>query len=581
MTKIVFWLIIFLFVNSLVAQENVQLDKSTGELTITDTSKTVSQDTKINELVGVKVDNNIVFLEFSKKPDSTNFYLDSPARIVIDVKECSLKKDIIIPKFQENEFVNKIRTSQFETRPTKIVRIVLDLNKKYDYEVFTEDNVVKVTILPTEISSKKVSKPQQEKNYTLKEKSILPNVIVSLEYDDADLTDVLQMLAIKANLNIIYGPDVTGTISLSLKNVPFDKAFDTILKLKGLTYIPISDNIIRVATPATIESERSQQMVYTKIFPLNYVIADEVKTQIDSIRAAENRSKGAVSADKQTNSLIVTETEEGLNFIEGWIKKLDQKPYQVSIEAQVIDISLDDLKEIGVDWSYTGLETKAGSGIDYKMTPRTSIGGATFSGTVGELGVNQADISVGLPASGVSFQFGQMTNSMLLTSKIAALVTQGKAKVLSKPKVTTISNKTATLLAGEKVPYKTTTIANTGVATESWEFLDAGVKLTVTPTVTPDKWVKLTVVPEVSVPQPAPVGVAPTVRTRNTQVTVMVKNNEALVIGGLISDADLETIQKVPFLGDLPILGYFFKYKSTTKRRSELVILITPRIVED
>jgi len=571
MKKVFCWITILFLFNNIFAQETK-----------------ISQTVLDNELSEIKVENEIVILKFNSKPQTTDFYLDSPPRIVVDVKNCSLNKSVIGQKISENQFVNKIRTSQFETKPTKIVRIVIDLVDKANYELVTEDNILKVLIKKDNITEKvgstdiKDTKTSGAKKESFsKEKNILPTMIVNLEYDEADISDVLQMLAVKSGLNIIYGPDVTGTITLSLKNVPFNKAFETILRLKGLVYVPISDNIIRVATPATIESERSQQMVYTKIFPLNYVLAEDVKTQLDSIRTAENRTKGAISADKQTNSIIVTETEEGLNFIEEWVKKLDQKPQQVSIEAQVIDISIDDLKEIGVDWSYSGLETKSGSGIDYTITPRVTLGDATFSGTVNELGVKQADINVGVPASGISFQFGQMTNSMLLTSKIAALVSQGKAKVLSNPKVTTMTNKTATLLAGEKVPYKTTTISAGGTATESWQFLDAGVKLTVTPVVSPDKWVTLTVSPEVSVPQPAPVGVAPTVKTRNTQVTVMVRNNEALVIGGLISDSDLETIQKVPFLGDLPILGYFFKYKQATKRRSELVIFITPRIVED
>jgi type IV pilus secretin PilQ/predicted competence protein len=572
MRKIFCWITILIFCVNIFAQETVvsTKDVSTNE---------------INELSDIKVEDNTVVLTFSLKPTITDFYLDNPPRVVVDVKDCKIAKDVIEKKFPQNPFIARIRTSQFETKPKKIVRIVIDLVNKTNYEINIQENVLKVFIKKGEIKVKSSNdlntKSSSEKQEISSGKSILPTMIVNLEYDEADMSDVLQMLAIKSGLNIIYGPDVTGTITISLKNVPFNKAFETILRLKGLVYVPISENIIRVATPSTLENERSQQIVYTKIFPLNYVLAEDVKTQLDSIRTAENRTKGAISADKQTNSLIVTETEEGLSFIEEWIKKLDQKPPQVSIEAQVIDISIDDLKEIGVDWSYTQLETKPGAGIDYTINPRVRIGDATFTGTVNELGVKQADINVGFPATGVAFQFGYMTNSMLLTSKLAALISQGRAKVLSNPRVTTMSNKTATLLAGEKVPYKTTTVSAGGTATESWQFLDAGVKLTVTPVVSPDKWVTLTVSPEVSVPQPAAPGAAPTVRTRNTQVTVMVKNNETLVIGGLISDSDIETIQKVPLLGDLPILGYFFKYKSNTKRRSELVILITPRIVED
>lgn len=541
-----------------------------------------------NELTGIDVQKGIVILNFTKKPLLTSFYLSSPERVVVDIKECSVEKDSFTKKVSDDLVVEKVRVSQFESKPSKVVRVVIDLKKKVSYEVVERQNVAEIVLKEDgmgkkekEGENKNVKTEQSKQNVTSSKKATLPTMLVDLEYDEAEITDVLQMLAVKSGLNIIYGPDVSGTVSISLRKVPFDKAFQTILKLKGLVYVAVSENIIRVATPSTLESERAQQMVYTKIFPINYVLADDIRTQLNSIFTAERRTRGTISADRQTNSIIVTDTEEGLEFVEEWIKKLDQRPKQVVIEAQVVDISLDDLKELGVDWSYTELTPKPGNTVEYELKPRVTIGDAKFSGTVGELGVTQADVSVGLPASGVTFQFGYMNNTMLLTSKLAALITQGKAKVLSNPKVTTMSNKTATLLAGEKVPYKTTTISNTGVATESWQFLDAGVKLTVTPIVSPDGWVTLSVNPEVSVPQPAPVGAAPTVRTRNTQVTVMVKNKESLVIGGLISDSDIESIQKVPLLGDLPILGYFFKYKSKTQRRSELVILITPKIVED
>jgi type II secretory pathway component GspD/PulD (secretin) len=167
------------------------------------------------------------------------------------------------------------------------------------------------------------------------------------------------------------------------------------------------------------------------------------------------------------------------------------------------------------------------------------------------------------------------------------LVSKGKAKILSNPRVTTLNNKTAVILAGERIPYKTsktqTTTGAGGISTvqETWEYITAGIQLTVTPTVSPEGWITLTVKPKVDIPQISAAGAPPTVKSRETEVTVMLKNNEPLIIGGLITDQDIETIRKVPLLGDVPILGYLFKYKGTSKQRTELVIMITPRIIEN
>jgi len=286
--------------------------------------------------------------------------------------------------------------------------------------------------------------------------------------------------------------------------------------------------------------------------------------------------------------LIVTESEEGLAYVEEWIKKLDTKPYQVTIEAQVIDISVDDLSELGVQWGVRSVDVKPGTEIGYSLDS-VSGGGATIKGiesTAKEIQSSVISAPTGVPIESAVFLFGKFTDALAISGRLAMLITQGKAKVLSNPRVTTINNKTATIIAGEKIPYKTAvTQTTTGgsigqTIQESWEYISAGIQLTVTPTVSPDGWITLTVRPQVDIPQVSAPGVPPTVKSRQTEVTVMVRNNEPLVIGGLISDSDIDTIKKLPLLGDLPILGYLFKYKTTQKKRTELIILITPRIVE-
>jgi type IV pilus secretin PilQ/predicted competence protein len=511
------------------------------------------------ELVNIIPYQSSVTVVCSSQPSYNKFYLDNPPRVVVDFKNCVLKFDKEVISV-ESSYIQRVRVRQFKTEPIKIVRVVLDLYKKYDYEVKTDSNnlvinlvvqkpKLKVTEVPT-VSEK----PKKEEQKVEEKKFVLPKTPVTLECVDADIQDVLQMLAVKSGVNIIYGPDVTGKITISLKNVPFDKAFENILRISKLVYVIAGDNIVRVGTPQVIEQERSLQVMYTKIFPLNYAVADDVKTHLEQILKAEGRTKGMISVDKRTNSLIVTESEEGLNYIEEWIKKLDTKPYQVTIEAQVIDISVDDLSELGVQWGIRSIDKKAGSEVSYSLDS-VSGGGVSVKAvesTAKEIQSAIFSAPTGVPLESATFLFGKFTDSLAISARLAMLITQGKAKVLSNPRVTTMNNKTATIIAGEKIPYKTavtqTTTGGAGVGQtvqEQWEYITAGIQLTVTPTVSPDGWVTLTVKPQVDIPQVSAPGVPPTVKSRQTEVTVMVKNNEPLVIGGLISDSDIEAIKKL------------------------------------
>ncbi len=572
------------------------------------------QQNNFNEIIDIVIYQDSVTVVSNQQPLYEKFYLDSPPRIVVDFKNSVLKLDKeVIPS--ESKYIKQVRVRQFKTEPEKVVRVVVDLYKKQGYEVKSLDNNVIINLLLPKLQiQKQVGTPEEKKPEDTKqieqpkpqtptqkqtakseneekEKTLLPKTPITLECVDADIQDVLQMLAVKSGVNIIYGPDVTGKITISLKKVPFDKAFENILRISKLVYIPVSENVLRVGTPEVIEKERTLQVMYTKIFPLNYAVADDVKTHLEQILKAEGRTKGVISVDKRTNSLIVTESEEGLKYIEEWIKKLDTKPYQVSIEAQVIDISIDDLNELGVQWGIRSIETQPGTNVSY-TADGVSGGGVSvgaINATAKEVQSSMLVAPTGAPLESAVFLFGKFTDALAISGRLAMLVTQGKAKVLSNPRVTTMNNKTATIIAGEKIPYKsavvqTTTGSGTGIGQtvqETWEYINAGIQLTVTPTVSPDGWITLTVKPQVDIPQiPAP-GVPPTVKSRQTEVTVMVKNNEPLIIGGLISDSDIDAIKKLPILGDLPILGYLFKYKTTTKKRTELIILITPRIIEN
>lgn len=401
----------------------------------------------------------------------------------------------------------------------------------------------------------------------------LPKEVINLHFQDADIREIFKLFATKSGINIIYGDEVKGALTIHLDNVPFDQALNTVLALKGFTYQVMGPNILRIVTSEQLAVERAKAVTFTKIYPLNYAQANDIKPQIDAIRTAEGR-KGMTNVDIRTNSLLITDTREGLESAERLIKELDKKPYQVMIEAKMVDVKITDLNELGISWSYKEGDTGAQSSI-YPAGVGTSAEKIVQGENI------EASAKLTVPGSGALFNFGKVTDRIRLDAKLGALVTQDKVKVLATPRVATLNNKEAKILIGDKIPYKTTVTEISGLTQENYQFLEAGVKLTVTPTVNEARQIILKVKTEVSVPTGGGAGVPPQVGTREAEVTVMVNNNDTLVIGGLIRETDIINMEKIPLLGELPILGALFRYRKESKERTELLVFIRPVILED
>ncbi|MCB4790763.1 MAG: type IV pilus secretin PilQ [Elusimicrobia bacterium] len=418
---------------------------------------------------------------------------------------------------------------------------------------------------------------------------LLPKIPVTLDFEDADIRDVLRVLSMKSGINIIFSDDVKGNVTLHLENVPFDKALETILSLNGLVSQEQGPNILRIATPQKIAEERSQAVTFTKIFPLNYAKAEDVKANLDSVRSAEGR-RGNVSVDARTNSLVVTDTPDGLVSVERLMSQLDKKPQQVLIEAKIVEITLTDSYDMGIQWQYAGTPVNndttrvdvgqsaaaagaAGFGAGAAGLAQRNVSGITAGGT----GVNFP----AAPAAGQagSIAFGIVANNNYLTGALTALAQKGLSKTLSTPRVTTINNQEAKILVGQKVPYTSAQTQSSIGQTTSTEFLDVGIKLTVVPTVNIDNKITLFVHPEVSLFVRAdPAG--PVLGTREAKTTVLVENGETVVIGGLITEEDRKLGTQVPLLGDLPIIGHLFRRDFKSKDRTELLVFITPKILD-
>ncbi len=439
------------------------------------------------------------------------------------------------------------------------------------------------------------------------EKSLSPNVIMggitlpkhtlTMDFQDADVKDVLHLMALKSGLNIIYGGDVTGVITLHLDRVPFDQAFQTILTLKTLVALPLGPRVIRVVSSMALTTEQSQAATFTRVFRLNYASADDVKRPIDAIRGAAGR-KGVSTVDTKTNAIIITDTIEGLKEVEDLIPVLDKKPQQVDIESKIVEVNLNDSTETGISWAFAGT---GGSGDKYKIGGSqgneaattvpglisnaagqdyfSPVGPETAIGKTAGTGVSLNSIPSGVAPVGFSLLTQQGT--YLLAAQISALTTKGKAKVLSTPHIVTTNNVEASINVTDQIPYSVTTVSN-GVSQQSVQFISAGVKLTVKPTVNADRRITLKVKPEVSNPQgTGSASLPPTVNTRNADTTVTLRDGETIAIGGLIREQEDKSVTGIPFLMSIPILGYLFKTTSNRKTRTELIVFITPKIAAE
>jgi type IV pilus assembly protein PilQ len=570
-----------------------------------------------------------------------SFTVGSPDRIVVELQDARLKTLEDIPA--GGTFLKKVRTGQHQTAPVSVARVVMDLTQKAVYDITQRGNEIVVvvggklfeprkkikdspvsSVAPSTsvrvITPSPESMPERELKVAaadLKSESVpvirpapaarssasssrnimdsLSREPVSFDYNEADIKEVIAMLAAKAGINIIYGDDVSGSVTMNLNKVPFDEAFRTVLSVKGLATQQVGDNILRIASPQTFVSEQKKAMPQTRIFFLNYSKAGEVRDQLVSVAGAEGRTS-VVNVDASNNALIITDTPMGLEAAARIVKSLDRMPKQVLIEAKLVEVALDNSFHLGINWSGYGEKAgeyigagdsgnlvSAGGGTPGLSVPAVA-GGASyntpFGGATGGTGVN-------LPANVIygAFRLGKLASNYMFDAVISAAAKKGKAKVLSDPKVATLNNKEANIDITTQVPYTTTeiTAATPPISTTKVTYLSVGIKLTVTPTINSDGRISMKINPSVSQISPtitAVAGGAPGIDTRSADTNVIVRDGETIVIGGLISDTQSESVFKVPLLGDIPILGYLFRKKSVTRDRRELLIFVTPRIIE-
>ena len=393
---------------------------------------------------------------------------------------------------------------------------------------------------------------------------------VTLEFVDADIRKIFQLIAEVSNLNILLGDDVTGTITIKLINVPWDQALDVILDSRGLG-MRADGNIVLIkpkskfksADEEALEAKKSREKMldlYTRVFDVNFAQASDVVAQFRSL--GSGRSDSSITLDERTNKVIVTDIEAAVTRMKRFLDSIDVPERQVLIEARIVEATTNFTQDLGIAW-----------GIHYRDPSASFLGINTLHSGFGGVVTPPNVTGTYGPGMATGISFGTLASTVNVDLRLSAAVITEKVKIISTPKVVTLNNKPAKITQGQMIPYQNTT-ANTGAVTQ---FVEAALSLEVTPHITPDGSVMMKI--KASNNSATAIGNPPAINKKEATTELLVKNGETTVIGGIYQDSDTDGDNGVPYLKDIPLFGWLFKSNSTKKSKTELLIFITPRVV--
>lgn len=486
--------------------------------------------------------------------------------------------------------------------------ITIQSAESYEYMAYQTDNKLTISLKRPEAKS-----PLRPKTVAYTGKKI------SLDFQDIEVRRVLQLLADFTDINMVAADSVQGNITLRLKEVPWDQALDIVLKTKNLDKRR-NGNVIWIAPVAELikaEEEEAKAIkqsvalapIQTEYMQLSYAKAADIEKLITQNKSAQNSnnssnnssnttnsedkesllsSRGSVSMDTRTNTLIVNDTQPFIDKIRNMVDLLDVQVKQVMVEARVVRASTEFAKEMGVKW---GILSQGITNNDHLL-----VGGSDT--TLWDLRTPEIDSVTGIPTYDIQrpdnlnvdlgvenaagrIAFGLISLSdFMLDLELSALQADGYGEVISTPKVLTADKQKATVESGLEVPYQSTEGSGAS-ATATTEFKDVVLKLDVTPSITPDGKVQMAL----DISSDSIAGVTPMgeyyLNKNRLNTNVLVENGETVVLGGIFEQETLNNQTKVPFLGDIPYLGRLFRKDVKTDNKRELLIFVTPRIVND
>lgn len=393
--------------------------------------------------------------------------------------------------------------------------------------------------------------------------TLSPSKLISFDYTNANLSDVLKAIAYSYNLNIVVTKDITGKVSAKLKDLTLEDALNAILSVNGYGFMR-KGNILYIMPKADMQP-------LIESVPLSFISPKEAETFLTNVI----KGTGQIQANESTNSLIIKGDPTEIQNVKDIIKTVDVPPIQVLIEAKIVDIEDSDIQNIGTTINLKYNPTSGHLSTVSFSSGTSDNGGNNSTSSSTDVGTGAASTSNG---DGGVFTLGGKWKNISPDVTIDALVQQHKARVLASPSISTLNGKEASITIGEKVAYRASTATTGSTTTNSTQFADIGTKLQITPMISTDGWITLKVHPEVSsLLQTTDAG--PNIATREADAFVRVHDNQTIVIGGLINRSDLRDRNGVPFLKDIPVLGWLFQRHSDQITNGNLTVFITPHIV--
>lgn len=480
--------------------------------------------------------------------------------------------------------------------------ITIQSSGSYEYMAFQAEN--KLTVSLKRPVENKVNRPSSSQSYTGKK--------ISLDFQDIEVRRVLQLLADFTSINMVAADSVQGNITLRLKDVPWDQALDIILKTKNLDKRRNGSVIWIAPVTELIKAEEDEAKaiaqsiklapIQTEYIQLSYAKVAEVLKLLEDSRNPKGAqangtnntdslalesllsSRGSAVADTRTNTLIINDTANNIDKVRKMIDLLDVSVKQVMVEARIVRATTDFTKEMGVKWGILsqGITKNNDLLVGGSDTTLWDLKTPSDDGKYTITRPDNLNVDLGVTTAGASkIAFGLISLSdFMLDLELSALQSDGYGEVISTPKVMTADKQKAKVASGQQIPYQTTSTAG-GTATATTSFKDALLSLDVTPSITPEGKVQM----QLNITSDSRGGVAPNgeviLNKNEINTNVLVDNGETVVLGGIFEQENTTNQVKVPFLGDIPYLGRLFRKDAKTENKRELLIFVTPRIVND
>ncbi len=492
--------------------------------------------------------------------------------VTLTMKETMLAEDqyVEVDVSQFGTAVQSIETFQDDNEAKVEVRYT-GLVKIQKMEV---DGIVTIAVTP--LSKEEV---QQSKNTTYEGKPI------SLDFQDVPVRQVLQIIAQVNGFNLVTTDTVNGNVTISLSGVPWDQALDMILKIRGLDK-RLEGNILLIAPTEELTARETQQLqskqqvqnlaeLKSANIEINYAKADEIAVILKTSDGGILSTRGNVTVDTRTNTILIRDTQESIDEARRVINALDIPVKQVLIESRMVTVRDNVDEQLGVRWGFTG----AG---DNNSVSGSIIGADTAGqGVVPDIGDRlNVNLPVSSAAGSIGFQIANLLDGNILDLELSALEAENKGEIIASPRITVANQQEAYIEQGTEIPF----VQATSSGATSVEFKKAVLSLKVTPHITPDNRIILNLVVTQDTrgdTVSTSTGPAVAIDTQEISTQVLVENGETIVLGGIFQQVSTNDVTKVPLLGDIPYFGNLFKTTSTIEQKRELLIFVTPKIIEE